>query len=647
MSQYTRATNASSRRSTFDLRDALSEHVADVLRVRLVVAMFVSSVLLADVGDVRAEVSFAGIPAATDVASSREALDDRVARVLAYWRAQRRRSFPSRPESRLFSQIAVAKLASGREVEAINRALLAKAARPYASYGTRVTVIPGLCARSGDYDFMAQELVRLAYTNPLALWPETARKVAWQLLPESGARHHSTFRLGMCGRHRDTENHILMTESSRYLTNQLRRRLGAVGYDNSRNGFDAWMMRHLGSFLRGHFEEYNARPYQGYTVDALNNLHSFAEARGVARSAGMVLDYLSAVFAVQSNGLRRHGPFRRQARYANAQLTYDHDTETARFALLAGNYRYLAPFAGKVPYGSHFMLSAALGSYRVPDTILDLMVRKDQGPYYQRLHHDGVEIYASSPSYLISAGGVFVRHFAFGSAEQHGWARATTVLPTRDPGSDTRAFLRIAGTRAPDQRNNSCVAPNFACGVNVVIPRSIAASCRVREGGFEFVDFTRCQPALGFYAAARVLPCDSDRCAQQAENYGALEVREASQASFATFRAQVLRNNQRQTLRSDGLSHYVTSQGHHYAFEVLSDRSLWPIVAIDGVAQLRTFARWPLAEGDILHAKGDGLVTIDNPFRGERLRLDARDPLHPRRTLEKLEAPLEGVVAQR
>jgi hypothetical protein len=608
--------------------------------------MLVSSVLLTDVVGVRAEVSFAGIPASTDVESARGSLARRVARVLAYWSAQARRAFPTRPESRLFTQVAVAKLVAGREVDAINQALLAKATKPYAEYGTRITVIPGLCARRGDYDFMAQELVRLAHTAGSSLWPEAARKIAWQLLPQAGTRHHQSFRLGLCGRHRDTENHILMTESSRYLTNQLRRRLGdtSVSHDNARSGFDAWMMRHLGGFLRGHFEEYNARPYQGYTVDALTNLHSHAEAPGVARSAGMVLDYLSAVFAVQSNGLRRHGPFRRQARYASTPITHDHDTETARFAVLAGSYRYLEPSAGEAPYGSHFMLSAALGSYRVPDTILDLMVRKDQGPYYQRLHHDGVELYASSPSYLISAGGVFVRHFAFGSAEQHGWARATTVLPTKDPRSDTREFLRIAGSRAPEQRNNTCVAPNFACGLDIVVPRALP---RTREGGFEFVDFTRGEPAQGFYAAVRSQACDSARCAQQAESYGALELREASQLTFAEFRARVLRNNRRQAFRSDGLSHYVTSEGHRYAFEVLAPRELWPIVAVDGVAQLRSFARWPLAEGDIVHAAGDGLVTVDNPFRGERLVLDARDPVHPRRTLEKLERANTSAVAQR
>jgi hypothetical protein len=495
---------------------------------------------------------------------------------------------------------------------------------------------------------MAQDLVRLMYTQK-ALWPETARKVAWQLLPESGVLHHRAFRLGICGRYRDTENHILMTEASRYLTNQLRRGLGDAGsrYDNAKNGFDSWMMRHLSQFLRGHFEEYNARPYQGYTVDALNNLHSFADSPLVARSAGLVLDYLSAMFAVQSNGLRRHGPFRRRAEHADTPITYDHDTETARFALLAGNYGYLAQFAGKVPYGEHFMLNAALAHYRVPDTILDLIIRTGQGPYYQRFHHDGVELYAHSPSFLISAGGVFVRHFAFGSSEQHGWARATVIIPSRDAGTDTRAWLRVVGAHSRELRNNTCVAPGFACGVNIVLPRGLPTACRERHGEWELIDFTRCGRDLGFYAAVRTRPCDGERCAQQADNFGAIELREARGLPFASFVASVLHNNRGQAFTSDGLSHYVTSDGRRLAFDVLADRSLWPIVSIDGVAQLRTFARWPLAEGDIVHATGDGLVTIDNPFRGERLLLDTSDPLHPSRKLEKLQAASSETVARK
>lgn len=605
-------------------------------------ALLLWSVLLTGTVQVRADLSFDGIAAAHDVETSKALLPQRIARVLVYWSALARRGSTASPG---FNKIAMAKLLAGREVSDINRALLDKAARPFARYGTRITIVPGLCARDGDYDFSAQELVRLSFTHlpqPLALWPETARKIAWTLLPEAGSRHYSTFRLGICGRHRDSENHILMTESSRYLTNQLRRRLGdrSVDHDNTKNGFDTWMLRHLSHFLRGHFEEYNARPYQGYTVEALENLHGFSASPQVQKSAELVLDYLSAVFAVQSNGLRRNAPFRRKARFAQTPFTHDHDTETPRFALLSGNYDYLSRFQGHVPYGEHFMLSAALGKYRVPEVLLDLIVRKDRGTYFQRLHHAGVELYASSPSFLVSAGGVFVHNFMFGSAEQHGWARATTIMPTRDTSTDTRGWLRVLGSREPAQINNTCVAPNFACGLNLEIPDSIPAACRERHGDFVFIDLSapRCPLDLGFYVAARIERCSTKACRQQADNFGLFEVREASELPFASFRDKVLAHNHGQRLHSDGLSSYVTSQGRRFTFEVLAERTSWPIVSIDRQPQVRSFSRWPLAEGSLIRAAGDGLVTIDNPFRKERLVLDARDPLRPQRYVVNMEA---------
>ena len=36
-------------------------------------------------------------------------------------------------------------------------------------------------------------------------------------------------------------------------------------------------------------------------------------------------------------------------------------------------------------------------------------------------------------------------------------------------------------------------------------------------------------------------------------------------------------------------------------------------------------------QGTIINSTGDGMVTIDNPALGQRLRLDMRNPLNPRR----------------
>jgi hypothetical protein len=129
----------------------------------------------------------------------------------------------------------------------------------------------------------------------------------------------------------ETENHVLMIATARYLTNQLLypRFLGkTIGpgvplwpfYDNRRNGnvddsvptcMDQ-VLYLLRNKLRDDFAEYNAKPYQEETRWALLNLFSYAYDAEVRLAAGMVLDYVSAHIAVSSSDLRRMVPFRRR-----------------------------------------------------------------------------------------------------------------------------------------------------------------------------------------------------------------------------------------------------------------------------------------------------------------------------------------------
>jgi hypothetical protein len=610
-----------------------------VVRLRYRVALLFSIAALFVPVSARAQVDLRGVSPSRSVSDSKAKLAQRVERVLAYYRRQGRASFDAeRGMHGAFVRPAIAELWAGGDMRAINEALLSPLARPWANYGSTVNVIPGVCQREGDYDFVAQGLLRLAYLarqRPGALKQATYERIAWELLPERGARQVRSFQLGICGRHDETENHILMTETARYLTNQLLVALGRkeARFDNRANGFDPWLLKRMQRALSHHFDEYNARPYQGYTVGALENLHSYASSPAVSRAAGMTLDYLSAIFAVQSNGLRRFPPFRRQARYEDSQRVDDHDSETARFAMLAGNYHFYERYDYQVSYGSRFMFNAALSEYRPDDAVLDLVIDKSHNRYYQKLHHDNVEVYASSDSFLISAGGVFARHFQFGSDEQHGWARPTVLIPTRDIQVDPRAWLRIEGNSTRRRRNNTCVAPGFACGLNVRIPDHIPASCREQHGSFTFLDLTgpRCGVNQGFYAAVYRRPCASARCRAAADNYGFIEAREGGELSFRAFVDAVLAENAK-VVSSDVRASYVTSDGRKIVFEPVSiDTERWPIISIDGVREERSFQRWPLAQGDVINARGDGLVTVDNRHMGVRIELDMRDALAPQK----------------
>ena len=130
----------------------------------------------------------------------------------------------------------------------------------------------------------------------------------------------------------ETENHILMTESSRYLSNQLIRaqlnplKIPAIDaatknrYVNDTNGMKSKLLEKLASFLSNDFHEYNARPYTRMTAKALENLHDFSEHREVRRGANIVLDYISAKFATSSASSGRSVPFRRRTEYENTLI---------------------------------------------------------------------------------------------------------------------------------------------------------------------------------------------------------------------------------------------------------------------------------------------------------------------------------------
>ena len=152
-----------------------------------------------------------------------------------------------------------------------------------------------------------------------------------------------------------------------------------------------------------------------------------------------------------------------------------------------------------------------LSDYRIPPSILDLFVNDRNRRFFQRIHRtprdenrncDNMEIYACSPSYLISAGGapatyaVNPHSYAVIDGEkvyqQLGAAVTTTFMPTgfnfkdaRDLiqfGSFSRRHKRVTRWKPPfldpfetntvriENVENYGVAPDFACGDRLYLP---------------------------------------------------------------------------------------------------------------------------------------------------------------------------------
>jgi len=362
----------------------------------------------------------------------------------------------------------------------------------------------------GNYDMTQMFLIPLAYAYYDLLRPEAQEKLITSLLA-SGSMHRialdDTFTSGpvpndwsRAGQIElagvkgvadvpETENHVLMIATARYLTNQLLypRKLGtdsgilrmsqSILYDNRRNGDPGnsqpscmdQVLDLLRHYLRNDFAEYNAKDYQEETRRALLNLYSYAYDAEVRLAAGMVLDYISAHIAISSCDLRRLVPFRRRDEgkyvkqdpvgFSNIPLVNGNgaDPMAEHFAVLAGNTRVFAEpwdiriWKWAISQPSNELFHEAACDYRLPPSVHDLFVNDLHRRFYQRLHRktgdewmsfpgqqyntDNVEMYSGSPSYLISAGGrpatwVIPGAYSFGYQHQNlGVAVPITFMP--------------------------------------------------------------------------------------------------------------------------------------------------------------------------------------------------------------------------
>jgi hypothetical protein len=393
---------------------------------------------------------------------------------------------------------------------AVSQAILAASPGWCGTYGPDVGD-QGQANTEGNYDFAQMFMLALVY-NFYDELPEARERLITLLLAQgrvhranvddtitSGVAPNDWSRAGYAKvlfnvyDIPETENHVLMIATARYLTNQLLypRNNYNPGYDNRRNGHPgdstpSCMGQVLGllrNYLRDDFAEYNAKNYQEETRHALLNLCSYAYDAEVRLGARMVLDYISAHIAVSSSDLRRMVPFRRRNEPVNVNQipgtnfmdvalldAHGADPMPAQFALLAGNTRAYEKPNNRVWPGertaarpwswaitanrgrpgdfSGELILGALSSYRLPPSIHDLFVNDLHRRFFQRIHRhtleepgqqrncDNMEIYSGSPSYLITAGGEpadYVIHGAYGQGwkdQNLGVAVPTSFMPT-------------------------------------------------------------------------------------------------------------------------------------------------------------------------------------------------------------------------
>lgn len=241
----------------------------------------------------------------------------------------------------------------------------------------------------------------------------------------------------------ETENHLLMINSSRYLINQALSAEAEQAHDErTRAKFEEWnastkewLLQRMHGIARQGFIEFNSPSYSSHALPAILNLQDFAKDPALQTAAHIVLELEMAKVAAASSDGRRAPPFRRKMNNlrdsrptvkanVNAQeLTTLHGIGGSDFAMLA--MQYFTGASDQLPEARPSNLASVgvgdpvrlgrLGTafdwvlwttsnYIPSATVLEYAINPVASMQWMR--HDGIEIYSRSNSYSISAGGI-------------------------------------------------------------------------------------------------------------------------------------------------------------------------------------------------------------------------------------------------
>jgi hypothetical protein len=403
----------------------------------------------------------------------------------------------------------------------------------------------------------------------------------------------------------ETENHRLMIESSRFLKNQIilkeeanHPNAGSLADDQRK--LKEWLLAYMGEIMRQDFAEYNARPYQRYSLVSLLNLADFAEDGQVSGAAKMVLEFTLAKFALASREGIRVAPYRRLVEAMNQNPNMlefggrGTDHAIAMMLVYAGQSQRLPDKATGVPgegdtvkalpYGTPSAMIYAASSRFAPDNgIVDLAIDK-RTPYFQRIRHAGIEIYSSARSYTLAAGGINTPQQlslqigpipTFSEPNDRGTGVPTSALLAGTKTVNRLGFMRFEGEiedkgdkgqdgfgeKGRIYDHNTCVWRGFACGINyqeaeiVKVedkPEENLAACfvpglRGAPPEWKFLDSTTCaatKDAPPFFIARFLMPCtNKDAGCQDGGQFGFFEVVDAPRIRFDDFRQTVVATN--------------------------------------------------------------------------------------------------------
>ena len=425
----------------------------------------------------------------------------------------------------------------------------------------------------GDYDFSLTVLTTILWlhdNDPAVLYPAAREHLLKVLLTEEGGTFVTTAprTLGLV---RETENHILMTEGSRYLKNRWLQTHGSTSlrHDNLANGLEGKLLAVLAEPAVNGLYEFNSQPYIAYTITALLNLEAFGSepVRAAARTA---LDTLNFAYALGSYRLRHYPPFRRNYGYAaSPSLTFGYQTVFIH-TWLSHLPRKFEPPVIPGHTGNHAIIAAAL-PYRPSDRVVQLLHDKGSG-YFVQLGHgprSSPELYTAGPGFLLSAGGVH-------RGERSLIAARPITLFLDDSAATLPEVFHLGGPGADFRRwNNTGVYENFACAAGPVqVPARFSAVAS--DGAWQLYETTP-----GLIIAVYSTP-----------QFGLIAILEATSAD--SLLQALLRANPAADELARG---FVFPDGLRLTYDPNAPADTWVMQSFGGKTLDRDFDHWPLISG--------------------------------------------------
>lgn len=425
--------------------------------------------------------------------------------------------------------------------------------------------------KDGDYDFSLVTLTLIAKKWSNNLSQKAKNNLINNILTQKG--NNLLSEKWLFNLIPETENHLILSNSSLYLTNEiLFESTNDQKYNNLTNGVHIWLFNYLKNIIKNGLYEYNAKPYSSWTIRALQNLYSYSNNKEIKTISKILLDQLFFKFIIQSKNANLVVPFRRRSDHLVDEIRVNDEYATWFLALTGW-----IPDSEDIIAVKHdliFVLTTMIQDYRPHNEFIQLAF--NDKPIWSKCKHSNTEISYKEKNFALFSGGHEDRPYIIPSPND-GIVRETCLF-LNDDSTKMSQLIRFNSINGFWQtKNNTGVYKNFACGANIIIPTNfyIKKVLSLNLAVYNFLETDNC------YIVIKTLD-NPVNLTNTLKNVGCLEIVNKTEInSFEDFYNKVLELNQTTKLTLTGNSSYNSIRGYQISFKCITNNKDWLISKVE------------------------------------------------------------------